>query len=99
MCHRVKYFHCTSGRGGAGNGKTPQYLWSTYGLSMDYLWTTYGTTPEQHRTNTVAIPCQFVVSRTLESRWGWQGFAGSHLDWRSGGWGSGCRPVPSSAGA
>src|ERR1035437_3181615 len=42
----------------------------------------------QHRANTVAIPWQFGVSKTLDSRWGWRGFGGSGLDWRAGAYGS-----------
>jgi hypothetical protein len=34
---------------------------------MEYLWSTYGIPMEQHRTNTVAIPGRFGVSKALES--------------------------------
>src|ERR1035441_7373492 len=46
--------------------------------------------PCPHHAPTTLIPCQFGVSKTLESRWKLRGFGGSDLDWRSGGWGSVC---------
>jgi hypothetical protein len=38
------------------------------GCTRDTQGIPKGTTPSQHRSNTVAIPCQFAVSKTPESR-------------------------------